>query len=78
MTTPSGNRSAQINATASSERAAKKAYDEAIVAVNGCDPLTVGYDECQGRLQRAAKLLLKAREAHRLALVGANAPPVED
>lgn len=72
-TTPTENRKAQIKATGAGEKAASSAYQQALVQVNSCDPLSVGYDECQARLQRAARLLIEAREAHRRALAGAEA-----
>lgn len=52
----------QIVAVSKQERAAKKEYDDALRAVNECDPLSVGYDECQWRLQKAAQLLLTMRD----------------
>lgn len=64
-----------IEATRKEEKAALAEYEKALEATQRCDPLTVGYAECQAQLRRASEALINAREAHQRAMSGMQPKP---
>lgn len=72
MTTPAELRRSMIVESGKHEEAARKEYHKALRSLNDCDPLSIGYEECQSRLRSASENLLMWRESHRQALAGVD------